>query len=455
MDYSGEPATLPGLERDAETFRAEASHIRRQLRFGGDAVVDASVPRMSASDPKGDYWWSWLSGGEPSPSSPAPGSPRRFRMVDLFAGCGGLSAGSGLLLAESGLRPVTELAADTDSAALRVYEANHRVNLTTTEPVEDLVRFSVGASRGGAVFDGAPELADMAAQEACAGVDLVVAGPPCQGHSNLNNRSRRDDPRNRLLLAAPAFAVAANAESLIVENVPQAVHDRGRSVQMACELLLSSGYQLDCGVLNAADMGWPQRRRRFFLVARRGGPPFSLAAVATALSDRRSRPITWGLDGPGMPAGGPPCPTMDEPANLSGENYERVRWMFDRGEYDLPLSERPRSHRNGTSYTAVYGRMSPDEPAPTITTGFGCPGKGRFVHPLEPRTLTPREAARLQGFRSGYRFSADGKPPSRTAVSRWIGNAVPMPLAYAAALSALGPGLAASTSQAATVRSGG
>jgi DNA (cytosine-5)-methyltransferase 1 len=82
----------------------------------------------------------------------------------------------------------------------------------------------------------------------------------------------------------------------------------------------------------------------------------------------------------------------------------------------------------------VYGRMRPDVPAPTITSGFGSTGQGRFVHPLEPRTLTPREAARLQGFPDWFSFSAvDG----RRALQEMIGNAVPSRLGYVAAMELL------------------
>ena len=67
------------------------------------------------------------------------------------------------------------------------------------------------------------------------------------------------------------------------------------------------------------------------------------------------------------------------------------------------------------------------------------PGRGRYVHPTRRRTLTPREAARLQGFPDTYRFVTDPRcPPSRAKLAKWIGDAVPMPLGYAAALSSVG-----------------
>ena len=83
-----------------------------------------------------------------------------------------------------------------------------------------------------------------------------------------------------------------------------------------------------------------------------------------------------------------------------------------------------------------------DRPSPTLTTGFGTPGRGRYVHPTKLRVLTPREAARIQGFPDTYRWQIPGEPvPKAQSLAKWIGDAVPMPLGHAATLSALGPGL--------------
>ena len=132
---------------------------------------------------------------------------------------------------------------------------------------------------------------------------------------------------------------------------------------------------------------------------------------------------------------------MFSQSELSETNQARIDWLFDNDEYELGLAERPESHQKGTTYTAVYGRMRKDGPAPTLTTGFMSPGRGRFTHPTQRRVLTPREAARVQGFPDTYRFIADpANPPFRTQLAKWIGDAVPMPLGYAAALAAFAPG---------------
>jgi DNA (cytosine-5)-methyltransferase 1 len=112
--------------------------------------------------------------------------------------------------------------------------------------------------------------------------------------------------------------------------------------------------------------------------------------------------------------------------------------LCDNDEYTLPTAIRPDCHKDGTTYEATYGRMYRDQPAPTITGGFLTPGRGRFIHPTQRRVLTPREAARLQGFPDWFRFTTKSESPSRSELGRWIGNAVPSLLGCIATLSALG-----------------
>ena len=90
----------------------------------------------------------------------------------------------------------------------------------------------------------------------------------------------------------------------------------------------------------------------------------------------------------------------------------------------------------------MYGKLDWDKPSGTITSGYMCSGRGRFIHPEQARTLTPREAARLQGFPDSYHWKPEpDRKPRATDIAQWIGDAVPMPLGYAAAYSALGNGL--------------
>jgi DNA (cytosine-5)-methyltransferase 1 len=266
--------------------------------------------------------------------------------------------------------------------------------------------------------------------------DVVLAGPPCQGHSSLNNHSRHDDPKNLLYLTVPAAAVALGAKHVIIENVPNVVADKHGVVQTSLALLRASGYHITHGVLSADRMGWPQTRKRFFMIASRDSVPLDLSEISKAFA-QTELPVNWllndlasrELDDQDI---------MNSVPQLSAENQRRVSWLHDKDVYNLPNHERPDCHKEGTTYSASYGRIYADQPAPTITGGFLTPGRGRFVHPTQRRVLTPREAARIQGFPDWFEFTPSQDPPSRAEISRWIGNAVPSILGFAAAYSALG-----------------
>ena len=424
------------MDEVAEAFALDGSLLNHHLRVG-DAVVRSSVEVdsfASNGDPKGVWWKSYMAGAVPTPvEGPAP----VLRVVDLFSGAGGLALGVRQLAADMGRKVVTELIVDQDAAANAVYAANHDTRLRSKASVSSLVDFRLRGWEDDAVFVYPPEVLDSAIAEATQAVDLLIAGPPCQGNSNLNNHSRRNDKRNELYLTVPAFAVAAGARNVVIENVPGVVHDRSRVVQTAERLFEAAGYRVTTGVLAAHTLGWPQTRRRFFMVASLDSHPIPLAEVERALSDPQPRSVLWAIGG--LETLGSKD-VLDQPTGHNHENQDRIDWLFDNDEYDLPLSERPECHKDGTTYRSVYGRMKPSDPAPTITTGFMSPGRGRFTHPTERRTLTAREAAVIQGFPYGYRFVTDPRnPPTRSQLAKWIGDAVPMPLGYAAALSVLGP----------------
>jgi len=158
--------------------------------------------------------------------------------------------------------------------------------------------------------------------------------------------------------------------------------------------------------------------------------------VQAAIGEPNPRSIWWAIgDLVNRVADDPMVPEV----GLSDENRARIDWLFDNDEFNLPPSERPECHQDGTTYNAVYGRLFRDKPAPTITSGFMTPGRGRYIHPTERRTLTPREAARIQGFPDNYVFHPDSsRPSSKAQLGKWIGDAVPMPLGHAAGIAVLG-----------------
>jgi DNA (cytosine-5)-methyltransferase 1 len=125
-------------------------------------------------------------------------------------------------------------------------------------------------------------------------------------------------------------------------------------------------------------------------------------------------------------------------------NRQRIDYLFDHELYDLPNPERPTCHRDVKhTYNAMYGRLRWDNPAQTITSGYGSMGQGRYVHPGKRRTLTPHEAARLQTIPDWFVFDEKTK---RTQIARMIGNAVPPVLGLALGRLLL-PTLAGSTEE--------
>lgn len=420
-----------------ENFASSKDAVRHTLTTGA-LDIQAAMPAAPGSqdDSKGAWWSSYLRGAAPKAERPLQ---ETLRYVDLFSGPGGLALGLRQLALELGVSLVPELIVDVDERATEVYAANHGARARLGKSVEAIVDYGIRRGTDTTEFTYLPELIDSTLDSRLGDVDVVLAGPPCQGHSNLNNHTRRDDPRNDLYLTVPAFAVAIGAPVCIVENVPAILNDADDVVTQARQLFESAGYHVTAGMLSASSMGWPQTRKRHFLVARRDAEPLGLDVVASALSEPEPRSVWWAIaDLEDVDSGR----LLDQWTELSQENVERVAWLFENDAYDLGLPERPTSHRNGTSYQAVYGRLHKDKPAQTITTGFMSPGRGRYVHPTRPRVLTAHEAARLQGFPDTYVFVPDPKnPPSRANLAKWIGDAVPMPLGYAAALSALGYGL--------------
>jgi len=442
---SSETAESLGLETPipnvpSENFYVEDDNLVRSVKVG-DTRFEASIPMLEPvpSDRKGAWWKAYLSGTEPS-SRQSLGE--QITTVDLFCGAGGLALGLQQLCSEIGAGMVAEAIFDQDEEATRVYASNHRTRRRSSVSVSSLVDYTVRGRGNGASYLYEPEMLNEELAALSGHVDVVLAGPPCQGHSNLNNSSRRDDRRNELYLTVPAIAIALEVPAVIIENVPSVVHDTSRVVETSRRLLKTAGYGVTSEVLSAADMGWPQSRDRYFMVARKDEDPLDLEAVSTGLRDRGSRSVWWAIaDLADWVSDSDP---MTRPTELSTQNQRRIDWLFDNEENELALSERPESHRGGTTYTSVYGRMKKDAPAPTITTGFMTPGRGRYVHPTRKRVLTAREAARLQGFPDTYRFVTQTKQePTRKKLSKWIGDAVPMPLGYAAAISALGPSISA------------
>ncbi|MCA0910076.1 DNA cytosine methyltransferase [Qipengyuania gaetbuli] len=414
----------------SQSFERKNRRLYRKLEIGGRAsqteVADLGDPGLSPSEA---WWQSKLREAVREELSP----PRSLKVVDAFSGSGGLSLGANMAIQAAGFGARHVAAIDTDAAALAVHRHNFETEVTIADSASRIVDYHVLGQDDDAEFGYDPELISSYLLPEKT-TDLFLAGPPCQGHSNLNNHTRRDDPRNQLYITSVALGLALKASCIVIENVPTVLRDKSNVVGTGETLLRAAGYSVASMVLRADDFGAPQTRARFFLIATKAGDAqAALEAVANELQSP-AMPLSWAIsDLLDKSADG----LMNTPAAPSPVTLERINYLFDNKLHDLPNDQRPDCHKNGHSYPSVYGRMHWDKPAQTITTGFNAAGQGRYVHPKRRRVITPREAARIQGFPDWFNFMPEGIDVRRKDVAKWIGDAVHPILGYAAVLSAL------------------
>ena len=394
------------------------------------------APSQSSTDtPELAKLWNLLQLGGQRPRICRDSGRPRINIVDLFCGCGGLSLGIKRAAEAVGSRPVFLLAADVAEAALGVYVRNLRPLCGVRRNVETMIDYETRMDDAHSepdpeTFVLSDELAAMADS-----VDVFVAGPPCEGNSNFNNRTRRFDSRNDLYLDATVAGIALGAKVIVIENVPTVTRSHQDVVERSLRLLRRAGYRIERNefVLRASDFGTPQDRRRHFLIAGRSG-----VSLTAADFDTLKVPAPTALEAMTPLQGVRRLTTFDQPSQLSDDNMKRVKFLFEHNRYDLPDEERPDCHRlKEHSYPSIYGRMRPDAPAATITTGFLSPGRGRFTHPMEARSLTPHEGARLQGFGEDFQWLEDLETTTRSDYANMIGAAVPPQLGFAVGMCAI------------------
>ena len=263
--------------------------------------------------------------------------------------------------------------------------------------------------------------------------ELLIAGcAPCQAFSKQRGRSglkRRSDAT--LLREFGRLVAALKPRAVLMENVPGIAAVPGFSAfRRFLNTLHECGYDYTHHVLNAADFGVPQHRRRRVLLAVLDAPAFLPQPLGAGTGTRPSTVRSVIADYPAIDAGqAHPGIPNHRAARLSPLNLQRIRATpVDGGsrrdwEPELALD----CHRpEGRGFSDVYGRMWWDRVAPTLTSRCNSLSNGRFGHPEQNRAISLREAAALQTFSDDYVFSG-----SLNAVARWIGNAVPVTLAEA------------------------
>lgn len=399
-----------------EQFNVRAGQLVRTVQIRGGGHVESSLSERfedKSVDLAAAFDCAWLrSRKRPS------GDGRRgaIRLVDLFAGAGGMSLGVDEAARALSMTVEHSLAVEFEAAYLDTYARNFRPQRAECRPVEELIDGDLGAK----LSEG-----ERALRRSLGHVDLAVGGPPCQGHSDLNNHTRRQDPKNALYDRMARFAEVIGPTHLVIENVPGVTRDRGRVFERVISKLLRLGYSIDFDKLCAEDFGVPQLRHRAVIVASLSGKVASgFLRSLVPLYRRPPRSVMWAIDDLVDVASAHP---FDEITKVSAVSKDRIDWMYDNGKFDLPDSMRPSCHREKDhTYKSVYGRLFADRPAWTITTGFQVMGQGRFLHPTVRRVITSHEAARLQFFPDYFDFGVT----NRKTYAKMIGNAVPSKLAY-------------------------
>jgi len=339
----------------------------------------------------------------------------KYRLIDLFAGAGGMTLGFVNNRFAGRFKPV--LAIDHDKAAILTHKYNFDCEALQVN-IEDW----------------------LASNPAIPQADVVIGGPPCQGFSLLNKK-RDNDARRELWEPYMDVVERCGASIFVMENVPELLNsDEFRRITTRAAKL---GFTLKSAVLNAADYGAPQLRKRAIVIGFKSRiprfvfPPEKTHSPPADLSDlpkwRTVRDVIADLPAPV----GTEIRTERAPLNLhftrnptatSLKRYKAVplggnRFDLQRNAPELTPACWIRKTSGGTD---LFGRLWWDRPSVTIRTEFFKPEKGRYLHPDQHRPITHREAARLMGFPDDFVFVG-----SKTEIARQIGNAVCPPFAGA------------------------
>ncbi len=339
---------------------------------------------------------------------------RELRAISLFSGCGGFSLGFssagfdviGFLELEKGLRDV--------------YRSNFPRSMELGSDITQVAQSALESH--------ATELGS---------VDVIIGGPPCQGFS-LSGKRRIDDPRNSLFRHYLRFVDAFQPKVAVLENVRLLTSMKSPSGKFVkdeiSEEFKQHGYLIRYFEINAKDFGVPQHRERVIFVAVRED-----LGVAPSLPDE-----THGTDTDLFTTLQPYRTFADACSDLayleSGEELDDpyhaavkhpahvIKWLWDVKEGCSAHDNSDASLRPPSGYNTTYKRQVWNEPASTVQTTFGMISGCRNVHPIATRSLTIREAARIQSFPDSFKFIG-----SLGTIRTGIGNAVPPLLSNAIA----------------------
>lgn len=355
------------------------------------------------------------------------------KVIDLFCGTGGFS--DGFIKENNDLNLI--YAIDIDEHASQTCQANHPDAIVDCGDINQI------------------NLDQLCKRLNTDVVDVIIGGPPCQGFSSLrpNRANNICDERNNLFYSFARFVEHFKPKVFVMENVVGLLtHNKGETLKEVIKTFESIGYKVDWKILNSAHYGVPQKRERFILIGVESTMEITFPAPEYKFLGR----------GIGY---------QDKSRFLDSSNCKNESLTVMDAISDLPelgrnenrdsYSKNPKNHyqaarRNDSStltlhksanhsdkmmeiikhagsnincipkglissgFSSCYSRLEANEPATTITVKFQSPSSSKSIHPIQNRTITPREAARIQSFDDNYIFCGP-----LTKIASQIGNAVP------------------------------
>lgn len=369
-----------------------------------------------------------------------------MNLIDLFAGCGGLS--TGFEMAGYSI----PLAIEKDAWASETYKKNHPNTKVITEDITQVKELNNLLDNKNITIDG------------------IIGGPPCQGFSLSGNRDK-NDPRNSLFMEFVRFVKYFNPKFFVMENVKGILSMKTKNNDNVKDIIkeqfINANYKVEIFILNAAEFGVPQSRERVFFIGYKNSYNFTRKDIEPKgflFGDNQITIEQAIMDLPQIKAregkeemeyeSGPQNSYQKWIRNGSTKVYNHIAMKHtDRlverfshigfGQSVADVSEEHQQRKRGDAgkisgkvYSQNNMRPYPNKPSPTIPASF----QSNFVHPFINRNYTAREGARLQSFPDTYIFQ--GK---RTTMSweknlsqyQQIGNAVPPLLAKGIALKIL------------------
>jgi len=355
-----------------------------------------------------------------------------IRVIDLFAGCGGFSCG----FEKAGYDIVA--AVEFDKMIAKSYSHNHKRTRIIAEDIR---------------------IADNDKVFKPGDADVIIGGPPCQGFSMAGARIRKngflEDPRNYLFKHYFNIVKLVRPKIFIIENVKGILTLKNGEIFKEIVNIFSDAnnfdgkpYKIQYKLLKAKEYGIPQARERVVIVG--SLIDFDLEKELEKAKNRiKSSDANFFNNVSVLDAiSDLPQPVQDGKVLniISKTNYQTflsndgVTFNHCPHHHTKVAVERMSKIQIDENYTALdeniksihsgsYGRLNPNGIAPTITTRFDTPSGGKFIHPFENRTLTPREAARIQSFPDSFEFIG-----TKSNICKQIGNAVPPKLAYCLAI---------------------